>query len=151
MDLSAPHFGRAPTIVLIGSLEDLRRFDIKLTVRAERVVRRVWPGKVSVILPCPSKKFAYLHRGSRSIAFRLPRPLWLREFLMRTGPLAAPSANVEGAPPARTIREARGYFGEKAKFYVGVGRLVSAPSTLVAIDARGKARILRQGAAKVAL
>lgn len=139
---------KKPMIVLIAAPDELKKLGAKLSPRTRRILKKVWPGKVSVIVPCPSRKFAYLHCGTKTIAFRLPRPAWLRALLRRTGPLVAPSANIEGMPPARTIREARKYFGHKAAFYVDRGRLVSRPSTLIAIKGR-RAAVLRQGAARV--
>ncbi len=136
---------KKPAIILVASPEDVRRFGARLDARAKRILDEVWPGKVSVILPCRSRTFAYLHRGTRTLAFRLPRPAWLRTLLARTGPLIAPSANVEGRPPARTVREAKKYFGRQADFYLDRGRLAGKPSTLVAIK-NGGAAVLREGA-----
>ena len=109
---------------------------------------KVWPGKVSAILPCPSREFSYLHRGTKTLAFRLPKKGDLRELLKKTGPLAAPSANPEGLEPAKTVKEAKGYFGDAVDFYIDEGRLASLPSTLIAIE-NDRVVIKRQGAAKV--
>lgn len=139
---------KKPMIILIGSLADLKKFGVIVNGQMSKVLKRFWPGKVSVILPCPSKKFNYLHRGTRTLAFRLPAKKSLRELLRRTGPLVAPSANVEGRPPAKTIRDAQRYFGTKVDFYVDAGRLDRRPSTLVAIQG-SRLKVLRKGAVKV--
>jgi L-threonylcarbamoyladenylate synthase len=136
---------KKPAIVLVASAEGVRQFGAKLAAPTKRILKRVWPGKISVVLPCPSKRFTYLHRGTRTIAFRLPEPIWLRKFLRQTGPLVAPSANIEGKPPARTIREAKKYFRRRVSFYVDGGRLASRPSTLIAIK-RKRPVVLRPGA-----
>ena len=94
------------------------------------------------------KKFEYLHRGTKTLAFRIPKAAWLRKLLQETGPLIAPSANFEGEPPALTIRAAKKYFGENVDFYADAGRLVSKPSTLIKIE-RGKVTVLREGAVKI--
>ena len=147
-----------PMIILIGSMADLKKFGVKIGVQERKILNRIWPrlrqgyggqaGKVSVILPCKSKKFSYLHRGTKSIAFRLPKPRWLKELLANTGPLVAPSANWEGETPARTIKEAKKYFGVKVDFYFDAGRRVSKPSTLLTIK-DGGLKVLRKGAARV--
>lgn len=137
-----------PMIILIRSLNDLKMFGIKLDTETANIVKKFWPGKVSIRLPCASKKFFYLHRGTKTLAFRLPAKKDLRKFLKITGPLVAPSANFEGKPPAKTIREARNYFGEKADFYIDSGRLVSKPSTLIASN-EGKVSILREGTVRI--
>lgn len=141
---------RKPMIILIGAYRDIRRFGIRLDVRTRRALGKVWPGKVSVILACRSKKFSYLHRGTQTLAFRMPGPAWLRAGLRKTGPLAAPSANTEGKPPARSVREAKRYFANRIDFYMDAGRLVSRPSTIVRIE-RGKASLVREGAVPAAI
>ena len=41
----------------------------------------------------------------------------LRELLRKTGPLVAPSANIEGHTPAKNISEAMVYFGDRVDYY----------------------------------
>ena len=124
---------RKPFIILISSIKDLQKFSIKLSKRHRLFLGQIWPGPVSVIFSCKSKRFLYLHRGTWSLAFRLPRPSWLRKLLQKTGPLVAPSANTEGRKPAYTIDEAQKYFGESIDFYVNHGIMRSEPSLLVEI------------------
>jgi L-threonylcarbamoyladenylate synthase len=137
-----------PMIILISSLDDLELFDIILDDESREKVASFWPGQVSVILPCQSEKFQYLHRGKNSLAFRWPARRDLLELLDATGPLVAPSANIEGLEPARTIEESRGYFGEKIDFYVDQGEIDSPPSTIVMID-DGESNIVREGAVEI--
>ncbi len=139
---------KKPLIILIGSLRNLTQFCVKVDAQTKKLLSAVWPGKVSVILPCPLKKFAYLHRGTKTLAFRMPASVRMRRLLQKTGPLVAPSANSGGMPPATTITEAKKYFGEGADFYINAGRRASAPSTLVAVEG-GRIVIKRQGSVKV--
>jgi L-threonylcarbamoyladenylate synthase len=138
-----------PFIVLISSLSDLKPFGVAAGKKTGGILGKVWPGKVSVLLPVSGNKFRYIHRGTKRIAFRLPAKKELREFLAVSGPVVAPSANWEGKPPAENIREARRYFGEKSDFYLDKGTLKSSSSTL-AIPEGGKLRVIRQGAVKIA-
>lgn len=137
-----------PMIVLIGSVRDLALFGVRPTQSQESFYSQYWPGKVSVVLPCPLKKLAYLHRGTETIAFRVPDAKPLRDFLKQTGPLVAPSANHEGEAPAETIAEAKKYFGGYVDAYVDVGRLTGNASTVVAFR-RGKPVVLRQGDVRI--
>ena len=130
-----------PMIVLIGAWSDLDRFQIELPVRAQNLFKRVWPGAVSVIVPVLSSEWRYLHRGTQSVAFRMPAKPELHDLLVSAGPLVAPSANLAGQAPALTVHEAEAYFGDAA-FYLDGGRLDNPPSALV--DARADPpRILR--------
>lgn len=138
-----------PFIILIRDTRDLSMFGIKLTASQQEFLRTVWPGKVSVILPCPVKKFSYLHQGTKALAFRVPDSKMLQILLEETGPLVAPSANPDGKKPAETITEAKKYFGDEVDIYVNAGRrLKGQPSTLVSYTS-SQPSIVRQGVAKV--
>ena len=136
-----------PAIILVGNFDDLKLFGITPALKVKKLLKKYWPGKVSIILPCPSKKFSYLHRGAKSLAFRLPKKKSLRNLLHKTGPLVAPSANYEGLPPARNIKEASSYFGGSVDFYLNGGKIISKPSVLIAVK-NGKEIILRGKLAK---
>ena len=145
---------KKPFIILISHLSDIKKFGIsgELLNANERLLAKVWPGKVSVILPLADEnlaKYAYLHRGTGKLAFRVPRKKALLELLAKTGPLVAPSANPEGMKPAENIREAELYFGSKVKTYMAGGKLAGAPSTIIEIANGGSVKLVRQGAVKV--
>jgi L-threonylcarbamoyladenylate synthase len=135
---------KKPLIILISSIEDLKLFEIKFDAKTKKVLEKVWPGKVSVILPFSNKKFYYLHRGQKSLAFRMPKKENLLKFLKMTGPLVSTSANVENLPFAKTIPEAKKCFGKKVDIYVNEGKLNSKPSKLIRIE-NGKIKILERG------
>lgn len=138
-----------PMIILISGLNDLQYFTIKLTDKQKKFLEKIWPNPVSVILPCESKKFNYLHRGKNSLAFRIPKDQWLISLLKKTGPLVAPSANFEGEKPSETIKEAEKYFGEKVAFYLDEGEIKSKASTLVQLNEDGTFIVLRKGGYRV--
>lgn len=137
-----------PCIILINRLERLSDFGISLSENERNILNKVWPGKVSVILPCTREDLTYLHRGTNTLAFRLPADNKLQVFLSETGPLIAPSSNREGKSSAKTITEARDYFGEKVDFYIDGGELLGEPSTLIEIN-DAKLHILRAGSGKI--
>lgn len=137
-----------PFIILISSLQDLELFNIILPEKTRDFLKKIWPAKVSVILPCPEEKFSYLHRDKNSLAFRMPPKPDLIEVIKQTGPLIAPSANPEGQEPAKTISEARNYFADKIDFYLDGGKLDAKASTLITFE-NDKIKILRQGEYKL--
>lgn len=139
-----------PMIILISSLNNLRQFDIKLSNIQKRFLEKNWPNPLSVILSCKSKQFKYLHRGKKSLAFRMPKDEKLLALLKQTGPLVAPSANFEGDSPAENINQAKKYFGNAGSFYVDGGVVKSQSSTIISLDDKGKPLILRQGKFKIA-
>ena len=139
-----------PFIILVSSVSDLKKFGIVVSLFQKKFLENIWPNSVSVIIPCPLKKFEYLHRGSRSLAFRLPKNKKLQQFLKKTGPLVAPSANPQGEKPAETVREAKKYFGTHIDFYVSDGRKNGKPSTIVSLE-NEKPTLLREGSVRLKL
>lgn len=134
-----------PFIILISSIDDIvLYFDQNIAHYERALLEKVWPAPVSIILPCPDNAFRYLHRGVKSLAFRIPDDAILRALLKKTGPLITTSANPEGSPPATTIAEARGYFGDQLDFYVDVGECAGQPSTLLRFDG-DELTVLRKG------
>lgn len=127
-------------IVLVANQQQL--FDIPDdTLR--QFLANVWPDKTSVILPGINAP-EWITRGNNSVAYRNPNDAWLTGLLARTGPLIAPSANLQGLPVARNIDEAIGYFGDTVDFYVD-GGLISdnTPSRLLRIGMDGTVERLR--------
>ena len=137
-----------PCIILISDIGDLALFGISVDQAVGGIISQFWPGPVSIVLPCSKKEFVYLHRGTNTLAFRLPATEELRTLLKMTGPLIAPSANLEGRAPARTIDQARSYFEDTVDFYAESGELIAPPSTLIEIK-DGKVIVLRQGSVKI--
>lgn len=139
-----------PFIVLITLYKDLDLFGIKIEEKQAKILEKFWPGKVSVILPCLLKKFEYLHRGTKSIAFRMisPKNKNLYNLIKKVGPIVAPSANREGDKPAETIKEAKKYFNNKVDLYISSGKKKLSPSTLIKLE-NDNFIVLRQGAKKI--
>lgn len=135
-----------PSIILISSVNELEKFSVKIQPETKKMLLEYWPGPVSIIFPCIDEKLKYLHKGKKSLAFRIPDQPQLQNLLKQTGPLLAPSANLEGKPVARTIQEARRYFGESVDFYVDSGLITTTlPSTILRLK-DGKMSLVRKGA-----
>lgn len=140
-----------PCIILLADISGLEEFGIVLSKTDEKVLNERWPGKVSVVFDCAfeyAEEWAYLHRGIKTLAFRVPDDEGLRSLLRSTGPLLAPSANTEGQPPAHTIAEARAFFDDQIAVYVDDGYRDSLPSTVARLR-NGVWEMLREGAVKL--
>lgn len=132
-----------PPVILISSDKDLSLFGIKITKLVKKITKRFWPGRVSIIIPIPQKRFAYLHRGKKSLAFRLPQNKKLIQLIKKTGSLATSSANISKKEVADSIRRAILYFGKGVDFYVDVGRKGVVPSTIISFSKSGEVNVLR--------
>lgn len=139
-----------PCIILISSPDDLNKFNIVIPAEAKIFLDKhaPWPWKVSIVFPCLESRFEYLTRGTKSLAFRVPDVPELRDLLLKTGPLIAPSANIAGRPSATVIQEARQYFGNLVDFYIDGGKCNGLSSTLITFT-DGKLVVLRQGAVHI--
>lgn len=134
---------KKPSIILISSLDDLKIFKIKLKEWQRKILEKITPSKISFILPCFEKKFSYLNGGRNTLAFRVPNSKELTRVLKISGPLIAPSANFEGKEPAKSIHEAKKYFGKEV-FYWDKGKRKACPSTLIDLTTK-KIKIERKG------
>ncbi len=136
-----------PCIILISKLDELKNFGVYIDKKILNILKNIWPSRISIVLPIKDKEkikeFEYLHRGTSTLAFRLPKNKFLIKILEISGPLIAPSANFEGDEPAKTINEAKKYFGNNVVYYDG-GRIIGIPSTLIKIN-KDKIEILRKG------
>lgn len=144
-----------PFIILIDSFSDLKKFSIVLSSQQKKFLKQIWPNPVSVILPCPLKKFGYLHRGTKTLAFRMPalhtnkaEKKILRLLLKKFGPIVAPSANPQGKSPAQTIEEAENYFANQVDFYINGGEVKGIASTILSFNENIPV-VLRQGSYKI--
>ncbi len=133
---------KKPMIVLISDFNDLKNFGIKISGADRKILKKIWPAKISVILKCPGKKFEYLHRGTETLAVRMPKSEFLTKVLKISGPLVAPSANWEGEKPAKNIKEARKYFENKVVYY-DAGKISGRPSALIKLK-NGKLEMIRR-------
>jgi L-threonylcarbamoyladenylate synthase len=122
-----------PFVILITSYKDLNLFGINLDKEQANFFKKIWPGKVSVIFPCKSNKWNYLHRGENSIAFRMigSNNKNLFNLLKKIGPIVAPSANPQGLKPAQNITQAKDYFNKNVDFYISGSMKNLKPSTLI--------------------
>jgi L-threonylcarbamoyladenylate synthase len=167
-----------PCIILISSFDDLKKFNVKLNSWQRKILEKLWPGKVSVVLWTQTMQtshrlgrtkedfialawtnqnkisarsafhsamsaYKYLHRGTNSLSFRLPKDKLILNILKISGPLIAPSANWEGYEPAKNIKEAKKYFKNKV-FYLDRGNLNSKASTLINLK-NNKIEIIKKG------
>jgi len=136
---------KKPLIVLISKLKEIEKFGLKINQANREVIKKLWPGPISIVFNGLPKSFHYLSGGKKSLAFRLPQDKKLRDCLAKTGPLIATSANPRGLSPAQTIAEAKKYFGSQVDFYLSAGyKMPLIPSMVIEIK-RGKVVILRQG------
>lgn len=131
-----------PFIILLSELSQLDGFDIKINDEQADSLAQLWPGPVSVILPCSDDAFAYLHRGKQSLAFRIPKLVWLQELIHKTGPVIATSANRSGFELSSDMNQIMRQL-PKADLFIE-GPVSSTPSRLVRLRVDGTVEELKR-------
>lgn len=133
-----------PGTLVAASIDQL--VDIGINRHHLTTVEELWPGAISIIVPCDQDLF-YLHQGTDSLAIRIPDDSRLLELLQQTGPLLTSSANQPGEPPATMIAEAKAYFGDQVDWYEDGGVVNREPSTVIKI-VNDIIEVVRLGAVK---
>ncbi len=136
--------GDKPFIILLPNIQALGKFGINLDKKTEDKLRDLWPAKLSVVFDCPDNEFEYLHRGKKTLCFRIPAYPLLLSLLELTGPITSTTVNISGEKPAENISEAKDIFGDGVNLYVDAGTLKSEPSTVIKIS-DGNVTVIRQG------
>ncbi|WP_297887488.1 L-threonylcarbamoyladenylate synthase [Sulfurihydrogenibium sp.] len=138
-----------PFVILIPSLEELKKFNIIPDKQAEKILNIKG---ITVIFDVndPEGEFFYLHRGKNSLAFRIPdEPVFLSFLRELKRPVVAPSANPSGLTPAEDVNKAIEYFQNNVDLYIDSGKVIeNIPSTIVKLE-NGKIKILRQGSKRL--
>lgn len=132
-----------PCIILISAMAEMGNFGIKLTEEQKNIFEK-YEEPTSIVVDCDNPDFEYLHRGTKTLAFRVPRVKELIDLLSKTGPLIAPSANIEKFPASESIEDAHKYFGDKVDLYVDAGPIVSKASKIIRLHPDGSTTILRE-------
>ncbi|TWK38286.1 Threonylcarbamoyl-AMP synthase [Bacillus paralicheniformis] len=89
-----------PLIVHIAEIEQLGEFAEVDSPQAEMLMKRFWPGPLTLVLPCrPGVLSTKVTAGLDTVAVRMPDHPVALELIRQAGvPVAAPSANLSGKP-----------------------------------------------------
>jgi L-threonylcarbamoyladenylate synthase len=116
----------------------------EVTAGAAILMKRFWPGPLTIIFPSVQSLPVNLTAGSGTVGIRLPADPILRDILRQVGPLTGTSANRSGEPPARTAAEVQAFCGEELDLILDGGPTAGGlPSTIV--QTVGPLRLLREG------
>lgn len=131
-----------PFIVLAASIDQLPLLGVSAEDDTLDALASVWPAPLTAILPLQASIPA--SRGALTLAVRIPALDWLRELVLRTGPLVSTSANRSGEPaiesPALLARELQ----DRLDAIVDGGLRNGEPSTIVDLTS-AEPHLLRDG------
>ncbi|WP_457567402.1 L-threonylcarbamoyladenylate synthase [Desulfurobacterium sp.] len=138
-----------PLIILFDTLESIKKYGILVPEKIETQLNKIWPARLTVILPVKRESPFEKIFKRRNIAVRIPAFAPLRRLISETTPIFAPSANIQGKKPAENCRECRSYFNSRLTYCIK-GKTIPLPSTLLSLTGNTP-EILREGAVPVSI
>ncbi len=134
-----------PAAIMFFDLDALLEALPELGARTRHVATRLLPGRVTLLVPNPRGRFP-LAGGGDVLGIRVPD---LPDLAAVRRPVLQTSANLSGAPDARTLEEVPESIRAGADLVLDGGPLPGVPSTVVdlrRLDADGSWSIVRPGA-----
>jgi L-threonylcarbamoyladenylate synthase len=133
-----------PLAVLVDSLDQALTLVEAPSAAVGRVVSRLWPGPLTVVLARRPDVTVELGGDGTSVGVRCPDHDLVRALARRLGPLAVTSANLHGQPTPKTAAGVAEALGPRVALVVDGGPCTGTASTVV--DGRGDdLRVLREG------
>lgn len=129
--------------VLIAGPEYLTQVADNLTPEVLRLVKRHWPGPLTIVVRRKPELPAVVSPGP-TIGVRVPDHPFALALLSVAGPLAVTSANRAGEPSARTAAEVLSAFGDEIDLIVDGETPGGVPSSVLDCTS-SPPRMLRQG------
>jgi len=113
---------------------------------AEKLMKRFWPGPLTLLIPANKDLPEFITAGSGKVAVRIPGSSFALELAGSLDfPVTATSANISGMTPASQPDEVIRYFGDQIDLLVDGGETPGGkPSTIVDI-LDSKIEIVRKG------
>lgn len=111
-----------PLIVHIKSEDELNKYVTNIPEKADLLIKKLWPGSLTLILPKKNIIPKYITCGKDTVAIRVPsHPLTLSLLNKLDFPLAAPSANPSNRVSSTKISHIQEYFDNKIPFALDGG------------------------------
>ena len=135
-----------PIPVLIADETMLGQLIDDIPPLAQKLIHKFWPGPLTLVLPARADIPKPLLNASGGIGMRISsQPIATRLVKSLGRPLTATSANPSGKSPARTLGEAKNYFGSDVNVFIDGGPLTSKTGSTVAEIRGHRLKIIRQG------
>jgi len=141
-----------PIALLARDTDTLLELVPELRGRAEALARALLPGPLTLVLPNPAKRFAWLGgERAETIGIRVPAlPEVAASILRELGTLAATSANLSGGPDPARLADVPREIRDAVAVAVDGGELPGRASTVVDLT-REEPVVLREGAMPAAV
>lgn len=136
----------SPIPLLVADEKMLAGVVAEISPSARKLMRRFWPGPLTLVLPARSGLPAPLVNRNGAVGVRISSQRVACRLVRELGrPLTATSANPTGKEPARTVQEAMSYFSGKIEFFLDGGSLASQKGSSVVAVSSDALDIIREG------
>ncbi len=138
-----------PLLVHVSDPEQVDQLVTEIPDQARSLMERFWPGPLSLILPARSGVPKIIRAGKPGVGLRMPDHPVALALIRKTGPVAAPSANLYGHPSPLTAEHVRADLDGKIAAVLDAGPTgLGIESTILDLS-EGLPRILRRGGIEV--
>lgn len=136
---------KKPLLVLIADFKMLRKY-FQVDKNQAAYLRKIWPGKVSVILNKKPVLPNYVSAQMSSVAARLPKSGFLTKMIKELGaPLVSTSLNISGEKQLDRVGNLGHYFKTtKPDLIIDTGTIKGKPSRLIDLRNISRIKILRK-------
>ena len=130
--------------VLVAGVDQALELAIGLTDTARMVMEKLWPGAITVVVPCEPAVASILGSEDATIGIRWPDHPVPQALCRRIGPMTTTSANLHRRPTPPTAAEVAAELGDCVAVVLDGGPCTGSPSTVV--DCTGiEPKLLREG------
>ena len=130
--------------LLVTGIDQVLAVSTAVPDLALELMRRYWPGALTVVLPAKPGLGADLGDDELTVGVRSPDHPVPLALCAAAGPLATTSANRHGEPPMETAAEVAESFGDAVPVVLDGGLCAGSPSTVVDCTGR-ELKLLREG------
>src|SRR3989339_291604 len=134
-----------PLIVHISKKEEVNLLSSKIPKVAWKLIDEFWPGPLTLVLKKNKIVPSEVTAGLDTVAIRMPKNKIALALIEKSGPIAAPSANLSSKPSGTSVKHVIQDFKGKVDCIISSRESeIGLESTV--LDLTGKPRILRPGA-----
>jgi len=144
-DIKARDYG-LPISILIDDLDMLHEVASEVSDRALLLIRRFWPGALTILFPASDKIPKGLVTNTGRVGVRISSHPVAAAIVKEFGrPITTTSANLSGFPPSLSVKHVNKYFASKLPCIVDGGECEPSRGSTVVDIGRETMRIIRDG------
>ena len=140
-----------PILVLVSKMADLKNLVSHIPVSAEKIMKRIWPGGVTLVFTAKETISEILTAKTGKIGIRMTEhPVALALCRACDGPITGTSANLSGAPGCKRIEDLDHTIAQRIDLILDAGSLKGGVGSTVVDITVDPPAIIRRGSVSAA-